>query len=307
VNKKAWIAVLFVVLVCWCGVFWLGRDPETGHIERPKTPLIGDYTLAYKNYDDIVSMIKGWEHEAPLLVETGTYGKTSGGNDCFYFRLSEETSNPSSKVLVTACIHGNEPWSTSTMMSYAGWLLSEYGKNSRITKILQETEVYFVPVVSPDSYPFSRKVEGVDPNRDFPTPKDPERISVTPVQNLRVLFMDIKPNAVLSGHTYGRIFLVPWGDTKEVNPNKEDYERVASEMARSSGYKWMKISQLYGHIISGTEADWYHRNGAFAMVMEFGSHQRKPSESETESEFERTKEAFLFFLEESTKVDVDKQ
>ena len=56
-----------------------------------------------------------------------------------------------------------------SIIAYSGLLLSEYGKNDRITKILDTAEIYFVPVVSPDSYPYSRTVEGVDPNRNFPT------------------------------------------------------------------------------------------------------------------------------------------
>lgn len=283
------------------------KAPELPNIEAPETPVapdIGDYTLSHMEYEDLVGMVMDWERKSPLLVETGSHGKTSKGKECFHFRVHNESKVVLHKIMVTASIHGNEPWSTSTVMAYAGWMLSEYGKDERIARILDATEIYFVPVVSPDSYPFSRRVDGVDPNRDFPSIKNPEKKSVAPVQNLRELFLEIKPDSVLSGHTFGRVFLVPWGDTRSNNPNMKDYETIAKEMCRLSGYGWMKASQLYGNPIIGTETDWYHRNGAFAMVMEFGTHQRKPSESDTEKEFEKTKEAFLFFLEESVKVKI---
>ena len=75
-------------------------------------------------------------------------------------------------------------------------------------------------------------------------------------------------------------------------------------MGELSRYKWMKASQIYNSPIIGAECDWYHRNGSFAMVIEFGTHQRKPSENDTEIEFERTKEAFLFFIQESVKINI---
>jgi len=278
--------------------------PYTPIIVTPKAPTIEDYTLGYQNYDEIINMVKNWEKESPLLIETGYYGKTSKNNDCFYFKISNENNKIKYKTLITACIHGNEPWSTSTIMSYAGWIVSNYGKNDIITHIIDNTEIYFIPVVSPDSYPFSRSVDGVDPNRNFPTISNPDKKSVPPVQNLKNFFLKIKPNSILSGHTYGRLYLVPWGDNMSVNPNEQDYKRVASKMGELSRYKWMKASQIYNSPIIGAECDWYHRNGSFAMVIEFGTHQRKPSENDTEIEFERTKEAFLFFIQESVKINI---
>lgn len=273
---------------------------------EPKSLDIENYCFGYMDYSKIISTIKTWEQKAPLLIDVGSYGKTTKGKDCFYFKISNENKKCNNKIMVTASIHGNEPWSTNTIMAYAGWMLSEYGKEKKITEILDTTEIYFVPVVSPDSYPYSRTVDGVDPNRNFPSIKSPNKKSIPPVNNLRNLFLKIKPDSVISGHTYGRVFLIPWGETKKNNPNHEDYKRIVSEMSSLSGYKWMKSSELYGRPIIGTESDWYHSNGAFAIVIEFGSHQKKPKKEETEYEFNKTKNAFIFFLEESIKVDIQK-
>jgi hypothetical protein len=269
-----------------------------------KGPDINDYTLAYQSYAEIIDMVKNWEKSSPLLVETGTYGSSEKGQDNFYFKISNEKKQPQYKAMITACIHGNEPWSTSTIIAYSGYILSQYGKDDRITKILDNTEVYFVPVISPDTYPFARMVNGLDPNRQFPSPKNPDKKSVNPVQNIRDLFLKIKPNSILSGHTYGRVYLVPWGDSRSPNPNEKDYETIVGNMAKLSNYRWEKASQLYGSLIVGSDCDWYHRNGAFSIVMEFGTHQRKPSENDTEIEFDRTKDGFLSFLEESVKVNI---
>lgn len=261
-----------------------------------------NFISGYQSYEQIIETMRDWENKAPDLAEVGTYGKTTAGKDQYYIKISNECSPSDKVVLITAAIHGNEPWSTSTVMAYAGKLISSYGRDEAITALVDSRTVYFVPVVSPDSYPLSRHVEGKDPNRDFPTLKSPDKESVRPVQNLRDFFLRIRPNSVLSGHTFGRIYLIPWGDSTQENPSSPEYRRLASEMCQMSGYKYQRACEMYNKPIYGTETDWYHRNGAFAMVMEFGTHQKKPSREETRLEFERTFEAFLHFLENSTEL-----
>jgi len=274
--------------------------------ERPKVEDIGNYLRGYQSYDEIVETFRGWEAKAGDIVEVGTYGSAARTGKHHYIKISNEFRPSSERVLITACIHGNEPWSTSTVVSCAGKIISLYGRDEGITRLVDERTIYIVPVVSPDSYPTSRSSHGVDPNRNFPTLKEPDRESVPPVQNLRNFFGEIKPDSVLSGHTYGRIFLIPWGDSTKDNPNLSDYERIASDMCGLSGYRYQRACQMYNRPIYGTEIDWYHRHGAFAMVMEFGSHQRKPTEKETEEELDRTFDSIVYFIKESPKVEVKK-
>lgn len=261
-----------------------------------------DFISDHLSYEQIQTKMKEWESAAPDLVEVGTYGKTAAGKDQCYLKISNEYSPSEEVVLITAALHGNEPWSTSTVMAYAGKLISSYGRDKTITDLVDARTVYFIPVASPDSYPFSRHIEGKDPNRDFPTKSHPDKDSVTPVRNLRAFFLTIKPDSVLSGHTFGRIYLIPWGDSTKENPQSQEYRKLASEMCEMSGYKYQRACEMYNKPIYGTEIDWYHRNGSFAMVMEFGTHQRKASKEETKSEFERTFPAVIHFIEESTKM-----
>lgn len=270
----------------------------------PKTPNIEKYVFGYQTYEEIYLTFKNWETAAEDLVEIDSYGKTSNNKEQYYLKISNEHNPGKKNVFITACIHGNEPLSTSTVMAYAGMLLSNYGKEKNITDIIDSTNVYIIPVVSPDSYPGSRSVNGVDPNRDFPTLKNPNKDSVIPIKNLQNFFIKIKPDSVLAGHTYGRVYLIPWGDSTTDNPNISDYERIAKGMCDLSGYRYQRACQMYNRPIYGTEIDWYHRNGAFAMVMEFGFHQRKPTEQETSKEFEKTRDAVLLFIRESVNVKV---
>lgn len=303
--KKILICLIFIFSVFLIhSTVGYETEPKGSKEEKKfqKSTEVGENIFEHKSYEKIITLFKEWEAKSENFIEVKTYGKTSGNLDQYYIRISNETSPGEKVVLLTASTHGNEPLSTSVMIAYIGSMLNFYGKNKEITEILNSTTIYFVPVVSPDSYPDKRNVDNVDPNRNFPTLKNPQKESVVPIKNLQKLFLEIKPNSVLSGHTYGRLFLIPWGDSVIDNPNYLEYKSIVDRMSEISKYGNKKASQLYGKPIFGTEIDWYHRNGAFAIVVEFGTHQRKPSLADTKEEFNRTFDSFIYFLEESTKV-----
>lgn len=282
------------------------RPPIERIPEKPKTPQIPNISVkipAYLDYPNIVQQCKKWNEEAPDLTEIGTYGKTKRGQDLYYIRIYNKLNDKSKpKVLITGCIHGNEPWATGTVMGYIGSLLDAYGKDKEITDLIESRDIYFIPVVSPDSYPHSRHVDGVDPNRDFPGPTRPNHQSTTSIAALQNFFLKIKPNAAISGHTFGRVYLIPYGDTNSRTANEADYQRIIGKMGEMSRYGIKHCCDIYGRPISGSEIDWYYRNGAFSIVIEYGTHQEKPSQEEINSEFQRTFKSVLLFIKEGAVV-----
>jgi predicted deacylase len=259
----------------------------------------------YMPYPQLVQQISKWHQEAPYFTQVGTYGRSSNGTDLCYIRLTNlKSRSKKSVVLMTGSTHGNESLSTMTMMAYIGKLLDDYGKNPKATKILDTRDIYFIPVISPDVFPHSRRANGVDPNRDYPTRRKPNKRSIAIIQAVRDFTEKIQPDVAISGHTFGRVFLYPWGDSDANCPNQDDYLRILREMQDLSGYGPLKISQVYGHPIYGTEGDWYYRQGIFSIVAEYGNHQRIPTLVEIEIEFRKTYEAILYFIEVGPDIQV---
>lgn len=272
---------------------------------------------SYLSYENTVAQLQEWQKEAPELTTIGTIGKSSHNIPIYFIRINNPyVKHVKPKVLVTGCIHGNEPHASSTVMGFIGSLLGGYGKDQKITELINNRDIYFVPVLSPDSYPNSRHVDGVDPNRDF------TNIKSAPVKAIQEFFLQHKFDAALSGHTWGRVFLFPPGDSMKDTPDHSKFLKVVGKMSDSSGYRNMRACDLYrsgGGLnnppirygyddwegscysipIHGSELDWYYKNGAFALVMEFGTHQRIPTKAEIDDEFKRTWPAFLVFCEEA--------
>lgn len=289
--------------------------------EPPKTPRIPNVSIkipSYLDYGGVTQQCQKWAQEAPDLAEYGTYGKTRRGTDICYLRVCNKLDTKSKpKVMITGCIHGNEPWATGCVMAFCGTLLGEYGKNPEITELVNSRDIYIVPVISPDSYPHSRHVDGVDPNRDFPGPSRPNHQSTPSIAAIQTFFLKVRPNAIISGHTHGRIFLTPYGDQYQRCPNDADFQRIVGQMGQLAQYRVDRACNMYGTPMHGSEVDWYYRHGAFSnspngkihrgafsVVCEFGTHQRIPTKNEIEEEFNRTYRGFLYFCKEAPLVEI---
>ncbi len=266
----------------------------------PAKPNLTNSFPGYQDYSAIQNQLEQWKQQSPNLVETGTYGTSTRGVKLSYIRITNLLDpSPKKKVLITACIHGNEPLATSTTMGFIGTMLSNYTVDNEVTDLINTRDIYFVPVVSPDSYPNSRHVDGVDPNRNFPSGPGDSKRSVKPLDDLQKWFLQIKFNAAISGHTFGRVYLIPYGDRTELCPNNEDYVRIIGKMQGMSQYRRQRACEMYSRPIFGSEVDWYYRNGAFAIVCEYGTHQRIPTMSDTKAEFDMTYKATLVFIREA--------
>lgn len=258
---------------------------------EPTLPAITEVTPSFRQYPEIVQLLKRWESEAEDFVEVGTYGKTSEGQDQYYIRITNEMKEGDKpRTLMTGCIHGNEPISTWTTMWWIGRMLKDYGTDKQVTELVDTREMYFIPVISPDSYPDSRHVDGVDPNRNFPS--SGEKQSVPPIENLKNFFREKKFDAYASGHSYGRVWMFASNSDRE---RKAVYDKIKGEIDNLSSYR---VTQLGG---PGTtlDADWGNRQGVFSVLIEFGTHQRPPSDSDIQTEFDATYKAALYFMKEA--------
>lgn len=272
-------------------------------LNSPAKPNITKAIPGYQDYTGIKNQLEEWKQQSPGLVETGSYGTSTKGTPLHFIRITNLlNSAPKKKVLITACIHGNEPHSCTTTMAFIGTMLSTYTTDQQVTELINTRDIYFIPVISPDSFPNSRHVDGVDPNRDFPD--NSNKKSIKPLDDLQKWFLQIRFNAVISGHTHGRIYLIPHGNKMDLCANNTDYDRIIGQMQQLSRYDKKRACHMYNRPIYGSELDWYYKNGAFAIVCEYGTHQRIPSIAETQQEFDKTYKATLVFIKEAPLVQI---
>ena len=211
-----------------------------------------------------------------------------GGNGIKWVKISDNPSNSSEnepQILYTAIHHAREPNSLSQLIFYMWYLLENYDEDNEIKSIVDNTELFFVPVINPDGYLYNEKTDpngggfwrknrkngnGVDNNRnyDYYINGDPadgiwggEGASNDPNNQTyhgTAPFSEVENQAIkwfceqhyfvmaLNNHSYGELLLYPYGYANDVpTPENELFEIVSEVLVSQNGYDNILSSGLY--------------------------------------------------------------
>jgi len=122
-------------------------------VELDKPSILPDWKDGeYHDYYDTMELLNGFNEKYPELVYVYSIGESVLGKDIWCIRITNEKNNAvKSSCLIDGCIHGNEWEADEACLYLAEYLLINFGKNETITGILNNSEVYIVPLVNPDS------------------------------------------------------------------------------------------------------------------------------------------------------------
>ena len=211
-----------------------------------------------------------------------------GGNGIKWVKISDNPNTSSEnepQILYTAIHHAREPNSLSQLIFYMWYLLENYEFDNEIKSIVDNTELFFVPVINPDGYLYNEKTDpngggywrknrkngnGVDNNRnyDYYINGDPangiwggEGASNDPnnqtyhgtapfseVENQAVKWFCEQHDFIMAfnNHSYGNLLLYPYGYTNDApTPENELFEAVSEVLVSQNGFDNILSSGLY--------------------------------------------------------------
>ena len=253
----------------------------------------------YHSFDEVISMSKELEATYSNLAKIEHYGTSKSGHPLFALRISSG-KNVKKKLMLTSATHGDELITVEVQLALAKNLLESYGKDNRLTEIIDNSEIYMIFVVNPEGFTRrSRYAGGIDPNRQYPWPGNPNRR--TPVVAIDAL-MDFYKKKDFDGsidfHAYGEMVMFPWGYTRDlINSSDHDhFSEITRDMAKSNKYKHGPISRVI-YVAKGSSADFYynHNNGV-AIAVELGR-SKAPRSRKIPAVIEEAKEMTWKFLE----------
>lgn len=227
---------------------------------------------------------------------------TVEGRIQYYTRISntptQNTNKP--KIVYNALTHAREPMGMQQLMYFMWYLLENYSTNAEVKYLVDNLELYFIPVVNPDGYAYNyftypggggmwrknRKdngggVYGVDLNRNFgymwayddygssPNPGDetyrgPMAFSENESQNIRDFFMAQKFKMAYNYHTYADQTLYPWCYQTRMTSDSLTEMDFTDHMMAQNGY----VTGPPGAILYNTNGD--------IMDWEYGDVASKP-------------------------------
>jgi len=273
------------------------------------------YFDRFHNYDQVVAALNEAAAHYPQLVRVFDIGdsweKAQGkaDRDIWAAKISdnvaEEEDEP--EVLLMGCHHAREIITPEIVLYFMDYLLRNYGTDPYVTYLVNNRQIWLVPLVNPDghAYVFStdrwwRKNRrrngdgsyGVDLNRNYgymwgydnqgssPTPSDqtyrgPGPFSEPEVQAIRDLCLQHRFRISLSYHSYGELFLYPWGYRAMNTPDHAVFKALADSCVAYNGYAPGNAASGTIYITNGDSDDWLYgeqtaKNKIFGFTPEVG-------------------------------------
>ncbi len=167
--RRAIISLTLAVLLL-APALRLNAQDET----QPLTiPLRFDH---YYTYEQVVEALKLLHKTYPDLTKLNLIGKSEENREIWEITINNpKTGNALDKpgVYVDGNIHGNEIQAGEVCLYFIDFLLSNYGKNEKITKLVDRNAYYVIPVVNVDGrYHFMADANTMHSNRGLRRPKD---------------------------------------------------------------------------------------------------------------------------------------
>ncbi|XP_077999099.1 carboxypeptidase B-like [Glandiceps talaboti] len=259
-----------------------------------------DYGV-YHTYDQIKDWTYKTAQQYDNITEIFKIAKSFEKRKIYALKISTGSESVGRKpsVFMVGGFHAREWISPATVMVIANQLLSNYGNDHVITRLVNEIEWYIVPLANPDGYIYTwtkerfwRKTrstiegnncEGTDPNRNWDVDwgvagssdnpcsygyHGPKPFSEREVKGIAAFLKKKTFDVYLDFHCYGQKWMSVWSYSRDLPPDRADQDRLsrvavdAIKSVNGSIYTPGQISHQLGHRVSGTAADWtYNTTG----------------------------------------------
>lgn len=296
------------------------HDPRT----LAPIPTIEDFDVGaaepYHDYDALTAELQRLAADHPTLLTLESAGRSTQGRELWIVKVSDDPSldeAPEPKLLYVANMHGDEVVGRELMIYLIRQLVTEYGRTPRITRLVDNAEIYIMPTMNPDGFELSRRgnSRGVDLNRDFPDflsdPNDTPAGRAAETQALMRLHQAHHFVMALNFHGGSACFNMPWdtransrvqdrfGDDALMRQLARAYADANATMRTSNGGSFDR-GVTYGYEwyeIDGGMQDWsiYYR-ASFHATVELST-VKWPAASSLPRYWQENQEALLAYLE----------
>lgn len=252
----------------------------------------------YLTYDEVLLELDSMAMNYPNLVTVrDSIGTTHEGRALWMVKISDNPNvdETEPEVLYNGIHHAREPMSMMNLVYYMQYLLENYGTDPEATYIVDNREMYFVPIVNPDGYVYNQTTNpngggmwrknrrvmgggdfGVDLNRNYdyewghdnsgssPDPnsdlyRGPSAFSEPETQAMRDFCIAREFKTGFSYHSYGDLYIHPWGyDSNAPLPDQGRFDEFSDLLNEFNAYRAGNAVQTVGYDANGVTDDWMY-------------------------------------------------
>lgn len=250
--------------------------------------LLDELDDMYAQYPNLITPPENIHNFLTEGTPDNTVTPSIGGNGIKWVKISDNptsTSEGEPQILYTAIHHAREPMSLSQLVFYMWYLLENYDTDPEVQSIVDNTELYFVPVINPDGYLYNQKTNpngggfwrknrkntyGTDLNRNYDyyingdpangtwgglgtsgnTGSDiyrgPAPFSEVETQAMKWFVENHNFVMAFNNHSYSELLLYPFGyDENQPTPEDALFRGISEELVSRNGYANIISSDLY--------------------------------------------------------------
>lgn len=156
---------------------WLEDDVVLQWVEWLETPrkVLDKSAFVYPTYQEMTDHLQLLAAEHPTLFHLESIGQSVQERELWFARITgPPEAGPAFRPVVShiATMHGDEKAGTPLAIDFMERLLDGYGEDEDLTWLVNNTEIWIMPLMNPDGYtvgPNRRNNNNIDLNRDFPS------------------------------------------------------------------------------------------------------------------------------------------
>ncbi len=252
----------------------------------------------FYTYSEVVEQLDSMYLQYPnLITQRDSIGNTHQLRAIWASKISDnpgvnEPEEP--EALYTALHHAREPQSMMTVLYYMWWLLENYGVDPEATYLVNNRQMWFIPVVNPDGYVYNEQTNpngggfwrknrrnngggtfGVDPNRNYgpdymwnapnggsstdpgsDTYRGPAPFSEPENFAIDQFMRGHNIRTCFNYHTSGNLLIFPWGYLSEENGDSLIYRDWAYDLTAVNHYVMGTDLQTVNYSTRGNSDDY---------------------------------------------------
>lgn len=226
-----------------------------------------------------------------LMTAKDSVGYTIEGRPIWMVKISDNPGidEDEPEVFINSLIHAREPMSLEASLRYMSYLCDNYGIDPYITDLVDNREIYFVPIINPDGYEYNRITNpngggmqrknmnpsgnvdlnrnwgymwGYDNNGSSPDPYDPTyrgmaAFSEPETNSMRQFIISREFSIILNMHTYGNYLLYSWGYDNLYTPDNLLLSTIGDSATAVNNYEYGTAWEVL-YLVNGDANDWQY-------------------------------------------------
>lgn len=144
-SRFTFVILLLCVICATSNCFSVRNVVDESFLDNPK----------HHSYEELTDLFRELVQKYPTLARLHSIGKSVQNRDLWVLEIN---SNVHNRTLLTpmfkyvANMHGDETVGRQLMIYLAQYLLFNYGKDDRVTKLVNSTDIYLMPSLNPDGF-----------------------------------------------------------------------------------------------------------------------------------------------------------